>query len=109
MPTYDYECSGCKHVFELLQSMSEKPKTLCPKCKKKKLKRLIGAGMGIIFKGTGFYETDYKRKSVNASGGRTADSSSSEKDKKTEVKSSSQNSSGESATPPSAVKPEKKE
>lgn len=63
MPTYQYECSACGHAFEALQSMSEKRLEKCPKCGKKKLERLIGTGTGIIFKGSGFYETDYKNKS----------------------------------------------
>ena len=62
MPTYEYECSACGHGFETLQSMVDKKLKKCPKCGKLKLHRLIGAGSGIIFKGTGFYETDYKRK-----------------------------------------------
>ena len=63
MPTYEYECSACGHEFEELQSMQEPKLLKCPKCKKNKLQRLIGTGSGVIFKGTGFYETDYKRKS----------------------------------------------
>jgi putative FmdB family regulatory protein len=62
MPTYEYECSACNHAFEALQSMTEAKLTKCPKCGKKKLQRLIGSGAGMIFKGSGFYETDYKRK-----------------------------------------------
>ena len=62
MPTYDYECSSCGHTFEVIQSISEDRLKKCPKCKKAKLERLIGSGSGIIFKGTGFYETDYKNK-----------------------------------------------
>ena len=61
MPTYQYECAGCGHAFELLQSMTEKKLKTCPKCKKPKLQRLIGTGGGIIFKGSGFYATDYKK------------------------------------------------
>ncbi len=68
MPTYDYECTACNHKFELFQMMSAEPKKTCPKCKKKKLRRLIGSGIGIIFKGSGFYETDYKRKEPSTSG-----------------------------------------
>ena len=64
MPTYQYECDACGHGFEVLQSMADKKFKKCPKCGKLKLHRLIGAGSGIIFKGTGFYETDYKRKDV---------------------------------------------
>lgn len=62
MPTYEYECGNCQHAFEEFQAMSDKPLRKCPKCGKLKLQRLIGAGAGIIFKGSGFYETDYKRK-----------------------------------------------
>ncbi len=63
MPTYQYECDHCGHEFEILQSMTDKKLRKCPKCGKLKLCRLIGTGVGIIFKGTGFYETDYKKKS----------------------------------------------
>ncbi|MCD8350761.1 MAG: zinc ribbon domain-containing protein [Planctomycetaceae bacterium] len=62
MPTYEYECEACGHAFEEFQSMSAKPLKKCPECSKNKLIRLIGSGAGIIFKGSGFYETDYKRK-----------------------------------------------
>jgi putative FmdB family regulatory protein len=62
MPTYNYECSNCGHSFEHFQSMTSRKKRKCPECKEPKLVRLIGPGAGIIFKGTGFYETDYKQK-----------------------------------------------
>jgi putative FmdB family regulatory protein len=62
MPTYQYECSACDHAFEAMQSMAEKKLKKCPECGRSKLHRLIGGGSGIIFKGSGFYETDYKRK-----------------------------------------------
>ncbi len=61
MPTYDYECKDCQHAFEEFHSMSAKPVKKCPECGGK-VKRLIGTGAGIIFKGSGFYETDYKKK-----------------------------------------------
>lgn len=61
MPTYEYECASCGYHFELFQSISDKPKETCPKCSKT-VKRLIGSGSGIIFKGTGFYATDYRKK-----------------------------------------------
>jgi putative FmdB family regulatory protein len=63
MPTYDYVCDGCGHAFELFQSMTDSVKKTCPKCKKKKLRRLIGAGGAIMFKGSGFYKTDYRSES----------------------------------------------
>src|SRR5687767_4479126 len=61
MPTYDYKCGACEHTFDELQSFSDAPLTKCPKCKKNKLERLFGGGGAIIFKGGGFYETDYRR------------------------------------------------
>jgi putative FmdB family regulatory protein len=67
MPTYQYECSACGHEFEELQSMTDAKLKKCPKCKKDKLNRLIGTGGGIIFKGTGFYQTDYKNKGTSPS------------------------------------------
>src|SRR5215212_9434057 len=63
MPTYDYKCDACGHAFELFHSMSADPIRKCPKCKKAKVKRLIGTGAGLIFKGSGFYITDYRDKS----------------------------------------------
>jgi len=63
MPTYEYECQVCGHKFEILQKMTDKPIDQCPECGKK-VRRLFGAGSGIIFKGSGFYETDYKKKSA---------------------------------------------
>jgi putative FmdB family regulatory protein len=62
MPTYQYECGVCSHSFEILQSMLDKKLKKCPECGQPTLHRLIGAGSGIIFKGSGFYETDYKKK-----------------------------------------------
>ena len=63
MPTYEYECIGCGHVFDVFHNMTAKPRIKCPECGGR-TKKLIGAGAGIIFKGSGFYEPDYKRKSV---------------------------------------------
>ncbi len=60
MPTYEYRCDACDHEFELFQQMSDPVKRKCPKCGKSKLQRLIGTGSGIIFKGGGFYQTDYR-------------------------------------------------
>ena len=63
MPTYDYVCDACGHEFELFQSMTDSVKRTCPKCKKRKLRRLIGTGGAIMFKGSGFYQTDYRSES----------------------------------------------
>lgn len=63
MPTYDYRCNACEHEFELFQNMSDKVKRKCPECGKNALERLIGLGAGVIFKGSGFYETDYRSES----------------------------------------------
>lgn len=61
MPTYEYECQNCGYVFEEFQNITAPPIKKCPKCNKGKVKRLIGAGSGIIFKGSGFYATDYRK------------------------------------------------
>lgn len=63
MPTYGYKCDACGTEFEEFQSFSDAPVQKCPHCGKKKVRRLISAGVGVIFKGSGFYETDYKNKS----------------------------------------------
>ena len=60
MPTYEYICDKCKHEFERFQSIKSRPVRKCPKCGKLNVQRLIGAGAGIIFKGSGFYQTDYR-------------------------------------------------
>ncbi|MFW5744988.1 MAG: FmdB family zinc ribbon protein [Spirochaetota bacterium] len=90
MPTYDYECSSCGHTFDAFQSMSDDPLKTCPECGKNALKRLIGGGMGIIFKGSGFYSTDSRS-------GAAASSSSSETGS-SETSSNKEGSSKESST-----------
>ena|SRR5947209_6520217 len=66
MPTYEYACDACEHHFDELQSMMDKPLKKCPKCKKPKLRRLFGTGAGVIFKGSGFYQTDYRSESYKS-------------------------------------------
>ena len=66
MPTYDYRCQSCGHEFEAFQKISDTPLSKCPVCGKK-VERLIGGGLGVIFKGSGFYSTDHK-KSKSTSG-----------------------------------------
>ena len=63
MPTYEYECTKCKRVFEEFQKITDKPLLRCPNCRGK-LRRLISGGVGIIFKGSGFYTTDYKKSNL---------------------------------------------
>ena len=66
MPTYEYVCDACKHAFDEFQSFSDKPLKKCPKCKKSKLRRLFGTGAAVIFKGSGFYQTDYRSEGYKA-------------------------------------------
>jgi putative FmdB family regulatory protein len=100
MPTYDYQCDGCGHEFELFQQMSASVKKKCPECGKLKLKRLIGTGAGIIFKGGGFYETDYRSDSYKkdaAADGKSGSKTESSTEKKSSETASSTKS--ESKTP----------
>ena len=66
MPTYSYICDACGHHFEKFQAMSDEPLRTCPNCQSDRIRRLIGAGAGLIFKGSGFYLTDYARKTPEA-------------------------------------------
>ncbi|VTS03910.1 FmdB family zinc ribbon protein [Tuwongella immobilis] len=66
MPTYDYVCDACGHRFEEVQSFSAEKLTTCPKCGQEKLRRLFGTGAAVLFKGSGFYETDYRSESYKA-------------------------------------------
>lgn len=63
MPTYDYACDACDHRFELFQSITAEPVKKCPECGRRKVRRLIGCGAAIVFKGSGFYKTDYRSES----------------------------------------------
>lgn len=65
MPTYDYRCNACGHTFEEFQMMSDPVMRKCPECGKLKLERLIGSGAGFVFKGSGYYVTDYRSKSYD--------------------------------------------
>ena len=85
MPTYDYKCNACGHTFDELQTFSEPPLTKCPKCKKNKLERLFGGGGAIIFKGGGFYETDYRRAGETADKGEGDAAKTETKDAKAET------------------------
>ena len=90
MPTYDYQCDACDHEFELFQSISEPVKRKCPECKKPKLRRLFGTGAAVVFKGSGFYETDYRSESYKKGAEKakkSADKSKDSGDKKADKKS----------------------
>ncbi|WP_040767711.1 FmdB family zinc ribbon protein [Novipirellula maiorica] len=84
MPTYDYECDACGHTMELFQGINDPVEKKCPECKKKKLKRLFGAGAAIVFKGSGFYQTDYRSEGYKkaAKADKSSTSSSSKGDSK---------------------------
>ena len=102
MPTYDYECDACQHTWELFQKITEDPVKSCPACKKRKARRLFGTGAAIMFKGSGFYETDYRSESYKkgadkdkkSSSESSGDASSSKKsDSKSDTKASSKSDS----------------
>src|SRR5437870_3037853 len=96
MPNYDYRCTSCGYEQEIFQRMSEAPVTTCPNCGKETFERLVTGGAGVLFKGEGWYVTDYSKKS---SGGKEKDSSTAPAADKTPPS---------PATPPPAAKPEKK-
>ena len=96
MPTYEYECTKCGHRFELFQQMSEQPRKRCPECRGK-IERLISGGSGVLFKGSGFYSTDYRsdgyKKAASAEkttseGGKESGSGDSKKEAKSDKKAS---------------------
>ena len=103
MPSYDYLCQNCGHQFEHFQSMKSESLCKCPQCSKKTLKRLIGAGAGIIFKGSGFYQTDYRSDSYKSSQKSNTPTPPADKSSKTE--STPKTSESPSSTP---AKPEPK-
>ena len=100
MPTYDYECDACDHKFELYQSITADPEKKCPKCKKMKLRRLIGPGAAVVFKGSGFYQTDYRSESYKKSA--AADSKAPASEAKPESKTSTETSTSETPATTSA-------
>jgi putative FmdB family regulatory protein len=116
MPTYDYLCDACNHKFEAFESINAEPQKKCPACKKNKLRRLFGPGAGIVFKGSGFYQTDYRSdsyKTAAAADKPAAESSSSDSGSKSdkaatpkpESKPSEPKSSGTSGTGSKPSKP----
>ena len=112
MPTYDYRCNACGHEFELFQAMSAGVKKKCPECGKLALERLIGIGAAVMFKGSGFYETDYRsdsyKKGAEAEKKSKDTTSESKSDKKTETKSESKTESKPEPKKPESKKSESK-
>jgi putative FmdB family regulatory protein len=102
MPTYDYECGACHHKWELFQSITADPVRKCPACGKNKAQRLIGTGSSIIFKGSGFYITDYRSDSYKQAAKAESEAASG---KKTEGKAESTPSAGGVETTPSTPQP----
>ena len=86
MPTYDYRCAACEHEFELFQSMKDAAKKKCPACGKLSLERLIGTGAAVLFKGSGFYETDYRSKSYSEAAKKDKEAGSSKADSGADAK-----------------------
>lgn len=96
MPTYDYECGACGHAFDLFQSISDGVKRKCPECGKHKLKRLFGTGGAVVFKGSGFYQTDYRSESYKQ-GAEKAKKAADSKNKSSEKSSKGDSSQGSSS------------
>lgn len=114
MPTYDYRCTACGHTFELFQSMSAKHEKKCPKCGKNALERLIGTGAAVLFKGSGFYQTDYRsegyKKAADADKpGEAAKDSSSKPDAKPETKAAQSDAKPDAKSESKAAAPSKPE
>ncbi|QDV13337.1 Zinc ribbon domain protein [Rosistilla oblonga] len=86
MPTYDYECDACGHEFEHFQGINDPHLKKCPECKKLKLRRLFGTGAAVVFKGSGFYQTDYRSESYKKGAAADKKSSKSSSDSKSSDK-----------------------
>ncbi len=107
MPTYDYVCDACGHTFELFQSIKEEAKRTCPQCKKRKLRRLFGTGAAVVFKGSGFYQTDYRSDSYKKAAEKDKPASESKSETKSESKSGDAKKSPEAATSDKKKSPKK--
>ena len=108
MPTYDYECDACGHEFELFQSIMDPKQKKCPKCGKLKLRRLFGTGAAVVFKGSGFYQTDYRSESYKKGAEKDKPATESKSESKSEPKSESKSESKSDSKPSSETKPDSK-
>lgn len=110
MPTYDYECDECGHVFELFQAISEPVKRKCPSCGKLRLRRLFGTGAAVVFKGSGFYQTDYRSDSYKKAAEKDKKPSDSKSESKSDGKaeSKSESKTESKSSPSDGGKSEKK-
>lgn len=106
MPTYDYECSACGHTWELFQNITADPIKKCPACNKRKAVRQFGTGAALMFKGSGFYETDYRSDSYKKAA--QADTKKPDSDKNSGGKTDSKSSEGKSSTASDRPAAEKK-
>lgn len=113
MPTYEYKCDACGNAFEKFQPITSAPVRKCPKCGKNKVRRLISAGGGMIFKGSGFYITDYRdagyKEKAKADSGTASDAAANKGEGKTETKPDAKPAAAETATPTASAAPVKNE
>ena len=108
MPTYEYKCTACGHTFEKFQSIMAEPIKRCPVCGKAKAKRLISAGAGLIFKGSGFYITDYPKSGSDRASGSKAEAKSGDSKSSDSKSSDSKSSESKSSDSGSTAKTESK-
>jgi len=108
MPLYEYQCDACEHNFDEFQSIKDEPLKKCPKCRKNKLRRVFGAGAAILFKGSGFYETDYRRPPEKKADGEAAKTESKPETKSDSTSASSDTSASTGSTTAPAAKTESK-
>jgi putative FmdB family regulatory protein len=108
MPTYDYHCDACDHEFEEFQSITEKPLKKCPACGKSKLRRLFGTGAAVLFKGSGFYQTDYRSESYKSAAKAEQEATKPSTSDKDGAKSSAKGETAKSGTAASTKAPKSK-
>lgn len=106
MPTYDYQCDACGHEFELFQSITESHKRKCPACNKLKLRRLFGTGAAVVFKGSGFYQTDYRSEAYKSAAAKDKPESAKKEKSESSKSSASDTQSNKSDSSSNSVKKE---